>query len=139
MENHEESELVEKIINFQSRIQRRMSGALSVHGIGLSEYLVLNQLAQAPNQVMRRTDLAEQVGLSPSGITRLLNPMEKIGLVEKEKNPRDARVSLVSLTKAGAGIHANARTSFEHASVSLFEGFDRKQISVLTDLLRIVT
>ena len=139
MENPREIEVVEKIINFQSRIQKRVGGALSVHGIGLSEYLVLNLLSQAPNRMMRRTDLADQVGLSPSGITRLLNPMEKIGLVVKEKNPRDARVSLVSLTEAGARIHADARTSFEHASVSLFDALDKKQLTALTELLRIVT
>lgn len=53
---------------------------------------------------MRRIDLADSVGLSPSAVTRLLAPMEKPGLVEKEANPRDARVSLVKLSTAGAGV-----------------------------------
>ncbi|MDZ7871614.1 MAG: MarR family transcriptional regulator [Rheinheimera sp.] len=51
-------------------------------------------------QTRRRSDLVELVGLSPSGITRLLLPLEKIGRVEKERNPRDARVSLVILSEA---------------------------------------
>ncbi len=139
MTAHREGELVEKIINFQSKIQRRMGGALSAHGIGLSEYLVLNQLHQAPNQMLRRTDLAEQVGMTPSGITRLLNPMEKIGLIEKEQNLRDARVSLVSLTEAGKRIFEESRTSFEHAAASLFEGLDRKQRGTLSELLKVVS
>jgi DNA-binding MarR family transcriptional regulator len=104
MTKHTEGELVMNIINLQSKIQKRIGGALSVHGVGLSEYLVLHQLFIAPGQKMRRVDLAEQVGLSPSGITRLLNPMEKIGLIEKEENPRDARVSLVTLSIAGKRI-----------------------------------
>lgn len=133
-----ESGLVINIINLQSKIQKRIGGALSVHGIGLSEYLVLNQLYIAPAQKMRRSDLAEQVGLSPSGITRLLNPMEKMGLVEKEENPRDARVSLVTLTAAGKRIYGDAQISFRHASTALFEPLDAKQLSTFSDLLNVV-
>ncbi len=139
MTAHREGELVERIINFQSKIQRRVGAALSAHGIGLSEYLVLNQLHLAPNQMLRRTDLAERVGMTPSGITRLLNPMEKIGLIEKEQNPRDARVSLVSLTEPGQRIFEESRTSFEFASAALVEGLDRKQLGTLADLLKIVS
>ncbi|WP_443590549.1 MarR family winged helix-turn-helix transcriptional regulator [Vreelandella alkaliphila] len=100
-----EAELVLSVISLQSKIQKRIGSALSAYGIGLSDYLVLNQLYTAPNQKVRRSDLAEQVGLSPSGVTRLLNPMEKIGLVKKHENPRDARVSLVALTTAGTNIY----------------------------------
>lgn len=55
----------------------------------------------APEQTLRRIDLAEKVGITASGITRLLLPMEKIGLVEKKVNPNDARVSLVSIASGG--------------------------------------
>lgn len=92
--------LVIDLMNLQGKIQKRVGYALSVHGLGLSDYFVLNQLYIAPSQKMRRNELAERVGSSPSGITRLLNPLEKIGLVEKESNPRDARVSLVTLFEA---------------------------------------
>ena len=134
-----EGGLVINIINLHSKIQKRIGGTLSVHGIGLSEYLVLNQLYIAPNQKMRRSDLAEQVGLSPSGITRLINPMEKIGLVEKEDNPRDARVSLVTLSAAGTEVYKDAQVSFGHASAALFEPFDRKQLSAFSRLLKVVS
>ncbi len=63
----------------------------------LNEFIVLYHLHHAPNKTLRRIDLAEKVGLTASGITRLLLPMEKIGLVEKKVNPNDARVSLVSI------------------------------------------
>lgn len=64
----------------------------------LNEFIVLYHLENAPNKTLRRIDLAEKVWLTASGITRLLLPMEKIGLVEKKVNPNDARVSLVSIT-----------------------------------------
>ena len=87
---------------------------------------------------MRRVDLAEQVGLSPSGITRLLNPMEKIGLIEKEENPRDARVSLVALSGAGKRVYEEVQTSFEYASAALFEPLDSKRRNMLSELVRVV-
>ncbi|MFT4517793.1 MAG: DNA-binding MarR family transcriptional regulator [Halioglobus sp.] len=133
-----EDELVLAVINLHGKIHKRAGGTLSIHGIGLTEYLVLHQLVLATNQTMRRVDLAEQVGLSPSGITRLLNPMEKIGLIEKELNPRDARVSLVALSVAGKRIYEEAKVSFGHTSKSLFEPLDSKQLGTLFELVKVV-
>ena len=138
MSENVEAGLVISLINLQSKIQKKIGAALSVHGIGLSEYLVLNQLYVATNQTMRRSDLAEQVGLSPSGVTRLLNPMEKIGLIEKLDNPRDARVSLVALSEAGKKITEEAKVSFDYSSVALFESLDKKQLHAFSELLNIV-
>ncbi len=127
------------IINLHSKIQKRIGSALSVHGLGLTEYLVLHQLFIAPNQTMRRVDLAEQVGLSPSGITRLLNPMEKIGLINKEDNPRDARVSLVALSIAGKRIYQEVQVSYQHAATTLFEQLDPKRLGTFSELVKVVT
>lgn len=139
MSKHLEANLVINIINLHSNIQKKMGAALSAHGIGLSEYLVLNQLYVAKNRRMRRSDLAEHVGLTPSGVTRLLNPMEKIGLIKKEDSPRDARVSLVALSETGKKIAEEARISFESSSVLLFELLDKKQLSVFSELLKVIT
>lgn len=139
MSKNLEADLVRNIINLQSKIQKRVGAALSAHGIGLSEYLVLNQLYVATNETMRRSGLAEQVGLSPSGVTRLLNPMEKIGLIEKLDNPRDARVSLVALSETGKKITEEAKISFESSSVALFESLDKKQLSTLSEMVKVVT
>ena len=87
---------------------------------------------------MRRVDLAEQVGLTPSGITRLLNPMEKIGLIEKEDNPRDARVSLVALSSAGKRVYQETHVSFQHASTDLFEQLDSQQLGKFSELVKVV-
>ena len=138
MANYTESGLVMSIVNLHSKIQKRIGGALSFHGIGLTEYLVLHQLFIAPGQTMRRVDLAEQVGLTPSGITRLLNPMEKIGLIEKEDNPRDARVSMVALSIAGKRIYQEAQISFQHASTTLFEQLDAKRLGRFSQLVKVV-
>jgi DNA-binding MarR family transcriptional regulator len=50
---------------------------------------------------MRRVDLAQALGLSASGVTRGLIPLERIGLVVREPDPRDARVAYAALTPTG--------------------------------------
>jgi DNA-binding MarR family transcriptional regulator len=74
---------------------------LNAHGLTLSDYEVLLRLSQAEDQMMRRVDLAESVLLTASGITRLLDGLERAGLVEKASCSSDARVSYAKLTSAG--------------------------------------
>lgn len=111
----------------------------SIHGIGFTEFMVLHHLKGAHHKTMRRIDLAQKLGLTASGITRLVAPMEKIGLVEKEANPRDARVSLVKITKAGETILADASISLEQKSQSVLEGLDPKILNEMTKAMEKLT
>lgn len=70
-------------------------------GLGFTEFLILYYLNQAEEQKMSRVDLAAKVGLTASGITRLLLPMEKVHVVKSGPQEQDARVRLVTLTSAG--------------------------------------
>lgn len=100
------------LTKFQTKLSRRLDSGLN--GISLTEFIILYHLAQAEETKMRRIDLADKVGLTASGITRLLLPMEKIGLVSREANEHDARVSYVVLAPGG-------RTKFN-------EGLERAEI-----------
>src|SRR6266699_5059866 len=74
---------------------------LNAHGLTLSDYEVLLRLSHAEDQMMRRVDLAESVLLTASGITRLLDGLERAGYVEKASCSSDARVSYAKLTVEG--------------------------------------
>lgn len=88
---------------------RRFDNALgSHHGISFSDFQLLNHLARAPGGKLRRVDLAERVGLTASGVTRTLLPLEKIGLVSREADPRDARVGFAVITATGHELVQNA-------------------------------
>ncbi len=80
-------------------MSRRFDARLG--GLGWSEFIIMFHLNQAEEGKMRRTDLAEKMGLTPSGITRLLLPMEKIGYIKRQADARDARVSYVALRTSG--------------------------------------
>ncbi len=71
------------------------------HGLPLSSYEVLLHLAAADGERMRMSDLAETVVLSRSGLTRLVDRMERDGLLGRASCPSDARGSFAILTDAG--------------------------------------
>ena len=127
-------QLVMDLSRLQAKILRRVDSGLSIHGISFTEFLVMYQLSRAPTKTLRRIDLAQSVGLSASGITRLLIPMEKIGLVKREENPRDARVSLVRLSSAGAQLFEDASVSFGHSADSIMQAIDNRQLKQITQI-----
>jgi DNA-binding MarR family transcriptional regulator len=74
-------------------ITRELSAQLQRgHGLTLNDYEVLLHLARAEGGRMRRVDLAESVILTASGITRLLDGLERSGFVCKETCASDRRV-----------------------------------------------
>ena len=71
------------------------------HGMSLGEYEVLVHLSEEPEQSLRMTDLASRLHLSPSGITRRIDGLERAGLVERRQCPSDRRGSNAVLTNEG--------------------------------------
>ena len=85
-----------------NRLERRLDHSLgAIRGISLAEYRLLRALDDAPGSQASRVDLAQAVGVTPSGITRALRPMEKLGIVSTAKSERDARLAIAALTPAG--------------------------------------
>ncbi len=85
-----------------SRLEQRLDHSLgAIRGISLAEYRLLRALGDAPGSQASRVDLAQAVGLTPSGVTRALRPMEKLGIVSTVRSKRDARLAIAALTPAG--------------------------------------
>jgi DNA-binding MarR family transcriptional regulator len=87
------------ISRLQAVMTRSFEGRLG--GLGYNEFIILYHLGQAEGEKMRRIDLANKLGLTASGITRILLPMEKVGYIQKESHASDARVSFVMLAPGG--------------------------------------
>lgn len=71
------------------------------HGLSLREYEVLLALRDAPERQLRRVDLAATIFLTQSGVTRLLEKLERDGLVAKVAGEADRRVAYARLTEEG--------------------------------------
>jgi DNA-binding MarR family transcriptional regulator len=85
-----------------ARLFRRLDEELRAgHGISLPEYDALLQLAQAPGRRLRMSQLAGQVLLSKSGVTRMVDRLVADGLVERSQCSTDARGAEAVLTELG--------------------------------------
>jgi len=117
-----------------SKLSKKADLQLSLHGISFTEYLVMHYLDSAPHQAVPRIELADYIGMSASGITRLVAPLEKSGILEKVASKRDARQSLVRLSKSGRRLYQEAGTSFEHIANGLVGHLNQNQLAKLLEL-----
>jgi DNA-binding MarR family transcriptional regulator len=85
-----------------AKVTRILDAELSAEcDLPLGSYAVLVHLAEAPERRLRMTDLAERVLLSRSGLTRLVDRMEREGLIRRESCPSDLRGTNAVLTEEG--------------------------------------
>jgi DNA-binding MarR family transcriptional regulator len=100
----------------RSVVTRDVDAALGAHGLALGDLALLLELYDAPDGKLRRGDLAARLGVTPSGVARQLQPLERIGLVGREPHARDARLALVVLTDTGRRITEEALPTAERAA-----------------------
>jgi MarR family transcriptional regulator, 2-MHQ and catechol-resistance regulon repressor len=126
-----------KLLGAHATLTRELSAELvASHGLTINDYGCLLLLSRSGEQGMRRIDLANELQLSPSGITRLLDRLEDQGLVGKGECKEDARVSYAVLTDEGLAKikeawpkHVDAVERMVGAALS------EEEIATLTDLL----
>ncbi len=129
-DSHSVQSLAFSLLAGSARIERKLDRELSnIQGISFSEYQILVALQSSHESTATRVGLADAVGLTPSGVTRALKPLEKIGLVNTLKDARDARRSLAKLTKAGERLVNDATVSVNSvlAGVDQLAGLTKSQ------------
>jgi DNA-binding MarR family transcriptional regulator len=116
---------------------RRFNAELvAAHGLTLNSYEVLLHLARSDGKRLRRVDLAERVLLTPSGITRLLEGLERAGYVERASCASDARVTYAQLTDAGeAKLREAAETHVAGIREFFRERFSEQELEALGSML----
>jgi DNA-binding MarR family transcriptional regulator len=104
--------------------------------ITVTDFEVLRRLAVADEGAMRRVDISAAVGLTPSGVTRLLDGLERCGLVTKALCATDARVTYARITDEGRALLARAAAVHLASLEALFsELFAADEVAVLVELL----
>ena len=117
-------------------LTRRLDNALSsVHGLSFGDFMILYYLGRAPGKRLRRVDLAERLGLTASGVTRTLLPLEKLGLVERQPDPRDARVGYALLSEAGQQLLDYALVSVQAIAQEATQTLSADQLEAQSALL----
>jgi DNA-binding MarR family transcriptional regulator len=114
------------------RLDASLEGA---HGLPMTSYEVLHHLDESSGGRMRMFDLAEQAQLSRSGLTRLVDRLERDGLLERCSCEHDARGSYACLTDAGRERLQEARgTHLAVVREHFFSRFSEDELSVLADM-----
>src|SRR5687768_9709436 len=82
-------------------VSARLNVQLAEHGLGSVDFEVLVRLARSRGGALRMTDLAAQTGLSTSGVTRVVDRLERDGLAMRRACPTDRRGAFTVITEAG--------------------------------------
>lgn len=125
------------LLGAHATLTRELSASLVAgHGLTMNDYGTLLLLSRAGDEGMRRIDLANELQLSPSGITRLLDRLEDQGLVGKGECKEDARVSYAILTDAGLSkLREAAPGHVEDIERRLGAVLDKEEMKTLAELL----
>jgi DNA-binding MarR family transcriptional regulator len=121
------------MLTLYSRVIRDLDqDLLASHQLSVREFDVLITLFNAADRRLRMTELAQRVLLSPSGLTRLVERLERAHLVERQNNSTDARSFRAVLTDKGLERLDEARTT--HNAVIRGGFTDRLSVEELREL-----
>ena len=126
-----------RLLRAHASATRELSAQLqSEHGLSINDYECLLVLSHADEGGLRRVDLAGELLLTPSGVTRLLDGLQDAGYVCKGTCSSDARVSYAVLTPEGRRKLEEASSSHLAGVAELFEErFSSEELATLAELL----
>lgn len=126
-----------RLLQSADEFKARLSGEFaSVHGLSVNEFFLLMHLDQASLNRLSRVELARRMHLSASTVTRMVAPMEKLGLLTREVDTRDARIAFVVLTEAGKTRLTEARDTFaKQAGYAFGDRWEEAELAQLSELL----
>jgi DNA-binding MarR family transcriptional regulator len=129
------------LLRAHARLIARLDADLQAsQGMSVSDYGVLVQLSEEEGGRMRMSELADQLLLSPSGLTRRLDGLVNAGLVERRRCPTDRRGAFAVLTPAGhSRLEVVAPDHVEQVRRHFVDRLSRKQLEALADALDKVT
>jgi len=115
---------------------RRLRDAHTAHNLKPRQFQLLGLLQD--HGAMGQGELGQTMGVDPSILVTLLNPLEADGLVSRQRDPADRRRHVVSLTPAGERHLHSAAQAQRAAEDALFAGLDDGQREQLRGLLLVV-
>jgi DNA-binding MarR family transcriptional regulator len=126
-----------RLLRAYASTTRLLSAELQeAHGLTLNDYEALLVLSRAEDGRLKRVELARNLMLTPSGITRLLRGLEDAGLVERASCASDLRVTYAQLTDAGRDkLRAAAGSHIASIRALFTEHFARAEIDAIAEIL----
>jgi DNA-binding MarR family transcriptional regulator len=128
------------LLRTHTRLERELDQELTAtEGIGLSCYEVMLRLAQAPQYRLRMKVIADSLLRSRSGLTGIVNELERRGYVTRERASGDGRGIEASLTRSGhAAFRRVQRRHLNGVREKFLERLSERQLSQLTEIWQAV-
>jgi DNA-binding MarR family transcriptional regulator len=132
------SSLWRLFLTAQTKLRDRIEAKLDRAGLpSLEWYDVLYTLKEAPEQRLRLSELAEKVLLTRSNLTRLVDRLEKAGLLQRESCPSDRRGTFALLTEAGLAMQQQIWPIYAEGIVEYFASqINDEEVEVLQQVLQ---
>jgi DNA-binding MarR family transcriptional regulator len=126
-----------RLLRAYAALTGRLSAELQEeHGLTINAYEALLRLSHEEESQMKRVDLAHSLLLTPSGVTRMLDGLERAGLVDRAECSSDRRIVYARLTEAGREkLDAAAKSHVESIRSVFGANLSRDEMVTLADLL----
>jgi DNA-binding MarR family transcriptional regulator len=130
-----------RLLQAADEFRAGLTGEFSaIHGISVNEFLLMLHVERTEGNRLARSELAKRMHVSASTVTRMVAPMEKIGLVAREADERDARLGFVAMTEAGREKLMEALATFtKRAGYLLDDRLTGEDVERLKTALRRIT
>lgn len=127
-----------RLLQSADALRAGLAGEFSaVHGLSVNEFFMLLHLERAAKHRLPRVELAKRMYVSASTITRMVAPLEKIGLLGRDADERDARLVFVVLTQTGQARLAEAQETFAKRAGYVFQDrWSAAELRSFSDLLQ---
>ena len=134
------AETWESLFRAQVAVMRKLQAGKAFKNVAINEYDVLFTLSRCPSGWLRLNELNDHVLLSQSSLSRLVERLEKRGLVVRQPAPDDGRGVLLKLTEEGALLQKEIGREHVRDISSLvgpaLTAAEQKELQRLTDKLR---
>jgi DNA-binding MarR family transcriptional regulator len=128
-------EAILELYRTTDQLQRRFSKLIEPYGISLQQYNVLRILRGAGKQGTPTLEIADRMIEQTPGITRLLDKLEKKGMVRRERRPEDRRQVLCWITKEGLDLLAGLDQPISAAGTGAMEPLKLAEQRALIEML----
>lgn len=133
-----DSTIASLFLDFQwtfREMQKAYDSVLEQYGLSESKFIILMFLERAADHSLMPSELADKLGASRATITKLVNNMERAGMIQKIPSPTDKRAVQVQLTDTGKDVLTKfLPKNFEAVNI-LLEQLDEEEIEQFFHLL----
>lgn len=129
MDRHRRPPLALRLVFLGKQLARLMEHRLAARGVNRTQAMILTALRHHPG--LKALDLCRPAGVEPANVTRTLQSLERLGLVERRPHPTDGRASLFHLTSTGEDQARILSETVENLSVEILQGIDPGDLPAL--------